>query len=387
MASSPAGIYVRTLSCPSHPDLFSRRHKPNHVSINRRSRLDEKGTVMKLVIAGVGNNVSALTQGIELYREDVDGDLPGVSHPVIDGVHITDVDVVAAFDLAENKVGRPLSDAIFAAPNNYPNLGLKRPQADPEVMAGIRDADDGQSAKAVTKVLQAQGADVLLYSLPTGLPKIARAYGRAALAAGVAVVNCTPDPMANLPDLQAEAEEKGIPLVGDDLQSQFGSSIVHGTLLALLEERGLTLSGSYQVNMGGNADFANLHKHGEGKQASKHRALKQKVSKTNAVTVIPSAGFVPHLQDRKVAHMSIEARGWANTPVRLDVTLQVQDSSNAAGVIIDLIRIAAVARERGESGFPAAATALLKSPGTVTDPAEQNARARRLFSDLADEGA
>lgn len=214
MASSPAGIYVRTLSCPSHPDLFSRRHKPNHVSINRRSRLDEKGTVMKLVIAGVGNNVSALTQGIELYREDVDGDLPGVSHPVIDGVHITDVDVVAAFDLAENKVGRPLSDAIFAAPNNYPNLGLKRPQADPEVIAGIRDADDGQSAKAVTKVLQAQGADVLLYSLPTGLPKIARAYGRAALAAGVAVVNCTPDPMANLPDLQAEAEEKGIPLVG-----------------------------------------------------------------------------------------------------------------------------------------------------------------------------
>ena len=323
---------------------------------------------MKLAIAGVGNNVSALVQGIELYREDVDGDLPGVSHPVLGGVHVTDIDIVAAFDLAENKVGRPLSEAIFATPNNYPVLGVKPPRLDPEVLTGIRDPENDESVKAVAKVLEAQDADVLLYSLPTGLPAIARAYSKAALAAGVAVVNCTPDPIANLPELQAEADEKGVPLVGDDLQSHLGSSIVHGTLLALLEERGLTLSGSYQVNMGGNADFANLHKHGEGKQASKHRALQQKVSKTDAVTVIPSAGFVPHLGDRKVAHMSIEARGWAKMPVRLDVTLQVQDSSNAAGVIIDLIRIAAVARERGEGGFPVAATALLKSPRLVAEP-------------------
>ncbi|MGH3696132.1 MAG: inositol-3-phosphate synthase [Pseudonocardiaceae bacterium] len=341
---------------------------------------------MKLAVAGVGNNTSALVQGIGFYRRGGgDGQLPGVTRPVLGGVHVTDIDVVAAFDLAENKTGKLLSEAIFAAPNNYPVLETAPPRVDPEVLPGIEDPDDDQQLEAVAKVLQAQEAEVLLYSLPTGLPAMARAYGRAALAAGVAVVNCTPDPMASLPELQAEADEKAIPLVGDDLQSHFGSSIVHGALLALLEERGLHLSGSYQVNMGGNADFENLRKRGESKLASKHRALRQKVSRTDAVTVIPSAGFVSHLQDRKVAHISVEARGWADMPVKLDVTLQVQDSSNAAGVIIDLVRIAAVARERGEGGFPVAATPLLKSPKLVDEPVRQGHRARELLAALVAE--
>ncbi|WP_432038869.1 inositol-3-phosphate synthase [Streptomyces cucumeris] len=341
---------------------------------------------MKLAVAGVGNNVSALVQGIGYYRRSgADGPLPGVTHPLLGGLRVTDIEVVAAFDLADNKTGRPLSEALFAAPNNYPELDAPPPAEDPEVVPGIADPEDEARIDQVAKILREQEAEVLLYSLPTGLPEVARAYGRAALAAGVAVVNCTPDPMAGLPELRAEAEAKGVPLVGDDLQSHFGSSIVHGSLLALLEERGLTLSGSYQVNMGGNADFENLRTHGEGKQASKHRALRQKVRRTDAVTVIPSAGFVSHLGDRKVAHMSVEARGWADMPVRLDVTLQVQDSSNAAGVIIDLVRIAAVARRRGEGGFPVAATPLLKSPTLVEDPLLQGRHAREALAELSAE--
>jgi myo-inositol-1-phosphate synthase len=342
---------------------------------------------MKLAIAGVGNNISALVQGIGVYRRsELGGPLPGVTHEVLGGVRVTDIDVVAAFDVAAHKVGARLSEAIFASPNNYPVLDVPL-GVDPEVTPGIEDPEDEQQIEMVAKLLREQDTEVLLYSLPTGLPAVARAYGRAALAAGVAVVNCTPDPMASLPELQAEAAEKSIPLVGDDLQSHFGSSIVHGALLALLEERGLSLSGSYQVNMGGNADFQNLRTHGEGKMASKHRALQQKVGRTDAVTVIPSAGFIPHLQDRKVAHISIEARGWADMPVTFNATLQVQDSSNAAGVIIDLVRIAAVARRRGEGGFPVAATTLLKSPTLVADPVEQGVRARALLANLAAENA
>ncbi|CAM5645698.1 inositol-3-phosphate synthase [Streptomyces fumanus] len=343
---------------------------------------------MRLAVAGVGNNISALVQGIGFYRQlDDEEELPGIAHPVLGGLRVTDIDVVAAFDVSETKAGRPLSEAIFAAPNNYPVLGAPQMTEDPEVLPGIADPDDEQQLTSVTKILRELDVEVLLYSLPTGLPEVARAYGRAAIAAGVAVVNCTPDPVAGLPDLQAEARAQGVPLVGDDLQSHLGSSIVHGALLALLEERGLTLSGSYQVNMGGNADFANLRKHGANKEASKHRALRQKVSRTDRVTVIPSAGFVSHLGDRKVAHLSIEARGWADMPVKLDVTLQVQDSSNAAGVIIDLIRIAAIARRRGETGFPVAATTLLKSPALVEDPLRQGDHALELLAVLAAENA
>ncbi|MFF2374981.1 hypothetical protein ACFVUW_11425 [Streptomyces xiamenensis] len=343
---------------------------------------------MRLAVAGIGNNISALVQGIGFYRQrDSSEQLPGVTHPILGGLRVTDIDVVAAFDVSEAKVGQPLSEAIFAAPNNYPELGTLRLTEDPEVVPGIADPDDKQQIASVTKLLRELEVEVLLYSLPTGLPEVARAYGRAAITAGVAVVNCTPDPIAGLTELRDEALSQGVPLVGDDLQSHLGSSVVHGSLLALLEERGLTLSGSYQVNMGGNADFANLRTHGANKEASKHRALRQKINHTDRVTVIPSAGFVTHLNDRKVAHMSIEARGWADMPVRLDVTLQVQDSSNAAGVIIDLVRIAAIARRRGETGFPVAATSLLKSPTLMEDPLRQSVNAREFLASLASENA
>ena len=340
---------------------------------------------MRLAIAGIGNNASALVQGIAYYDSEWDGPLPGVSRVSLGGVKVVDVEVIAGFDIEPNKIGKHLSDAIFCPPNNFPDLGVAALHADPYISSGIQDPDDEEQIRTVAAVLDEQQADVLLYSLPTGRFAIARAYARAAIAAGVALVNCTPDPIAAVPELMAAAEEQNIPLIGDDLQSHFGSSIVHGTLLALLEERGLSLVGSYQLNVGGNADFSNLRAMGSGKEQSKHRALKQKITKTGAVTVVPSAGFVPYLADRKVGLISVEGRGWANMPVKLDVQLQVQDSSNAAGVIIDLVRIAAVARQRNEGGFPVAATPLLKSPPLIEDPQVQAKHGLQLLAALTED--
>jgi myo-inositol-1-phosphate synthase len=340
---------------------------------------------MRLAIVGIGNNASALVQGIAYYDGEWEGPLPGVSRTFLGGIKITDVEIVAAFDVSSNKIGKRVVDAIFCPPNNYPDLGVTSVHASPCVSPGIDAPDDQEQIRGVADVLKKQQADVLLYSLPTGLPAMARAYAEAAIAAGVAVVNCTPDPIAGVPELMARAQEENIPLVGDDLQSHFGSSVVHGALLALLKERGVTLVGSYQLNVGGNADFNNLRSMGQGKERSKHRALRQKISSTDSVTVVPSAGFVPYLADRKVGLMSVEGRGWANMPVKIDVQLQVQDSSNAAGVIIDLVRIAALARERGEGGFPVAATPLLKSPHLVEDAQAQVKHGQELLASLADD--
>ena len=338
---------------------------------------------IRLAIAGVGNNASALVQGFGFYRSDRGKHLPGVSRPTLKGIGVTDTDIVAAFDVAANKAGKPLSKAIFESPNNYPQLDAPPLEPDPSVSMGIEDATNAEQVRSVSAILRQRGVEVLLYSLPTGLPAIARAYAEASLAAGVAVVNCTPDPIAGLPDLLDAAKNKGIPLLGDDLQSHFGSSVVHGALLALFEDRGVKLNGSYQLNCGGNADFANLRQRSAGKESSKHNALRQKVRDTSQVTVVPSAAFVPFLEDRKVGVMSFEGRGWNNMPIKLDVTLQVQDSSNAAGVIIDLIRIAAIALRSGEGGFPIAATPLLKSPPIIDDPQRQAERARELLAALA----
>lgn len=337
---------------------------------------------MKLAIAGVGNNASALVQGVEFYRGAGGVERPGIGRPLLGGIHVCDVEFVAAFDASDRKVGLPLHAAIFAPPNNYPDIGVAPSTSKAVVSSGICNPADAAEVRHVARVLSESDAEVLLYSLPTGLPDIARAYAKAAIEAGVAFVNCTPDLVAGDPELLALAEERGVPLVGDDLQSHLGSSVVHGALLALYERRGVTLAGSYQMNVGGNADFDNLRRNGQGKERSKHNALRQKVDHTEKVKVVPSAAYLPYLGDRKVAHISVEGRGWANMPVRVEVKLEVQDSSNAAGVIIDLVRIAAAARRRRQGGFPVEATSLLKSAPIVGDAREQTAHAGVILASL-----
>ncbi|MBV1856542.1 inositol-3-phosphate synthase [Catellatospora tritici] len=305
---------------------------------------------VRVAVAGVGNNTSALVQGIAFYRHT--GSLVGLRRPTIEGLGVGDIEFVAAFATSEEKVGRDLTEAIFMVPNNFPRLGGDLPKADVPVTRGLVDATEVDRVAAALA-----GAEVLLYAAPSGRPETARAYAEAACRAGVAFINTTSDPVARDPKWIERYEAAGLPLVGDDLASQFGTSVVHDTLLRLLAERGLTLVSSYQVNLGGTEDFRNLAENANTKKQSKLNAL----SGAGKVELAP-LGYLPHLGSQKVAHLNVEAQGWGETAVSLDVKLKVHDPSGAAGVNIDLIRFAASALREGRGGYLAEASALLKSP-------------------------
>ncbi|MFF4810678.1 inositol-3-phosphate synthase [Micromonospora chersina] len=304
---------------------------------------------VKVAVVGVGNNTSALVQGIAFHRST--GSLVGIHQPEIAGLGVGDVDVVAAFALSDGKVGKDLHEAIFAPPNNFPRLDVELPPAGVTVQSGLTDSTDIERVAHALK-----GAEVLLYSAPSGRPDTAHAYAEAALRAGVAFVNTTSDGVAREPSWLARFEEAGLPLLGDDLASQFGTSVVHRTLLRLLEERGLTLVSSYQVNLGGTEDFRNLVENSNTKAQSKLNAVG-----SDKVQMAP-LGYLPHLRSQKIAHLNIEAQGWGGTAVSLDVRLKVHDPSGAAGVNIDLIRMAAAALRSGRGGYLAEAASFLKSP-------------------------
>jgi myo-inositol-1-phosphate synthase len=305
---------------------------------------------VRVAVAGVGNNTSALVQGISFYRQT--GSLVGIHRPTVDGLGVGDVDFVAAFATAEEKIGKDLTEAIFMPPNNFPRLGCELPAADCPVTRGLVDVTEVDRVAAALA-----GAEVLLYSAPSGRPDTARAYAAAACRAGVAFINTTSDPIAREQVWVDRFEALGLPLIGDDLASQFGTSVVHDALLRLLEERGVTLVSSYQVNLGGTEDFRNLVENPNTKKQSKLNAL----SAAHKVQMAP-LGYISQLKSQKVAHLNLEAQGWAGTTVSLDVKLKVHDPSGAAGVNIDLIRIAAGALRSGRGGFAAAAAPLLKSP-------------------------
>ncbi|WP_328849718.1 inositol-3-phosphate synthase [Micromonospora zamorensis] len=305
---------------------------------------------VKVAVVGVGNNTSALVQGIALHRHN--GTLVGVRRPTVDGLAVGDIEFVAAFATSPEKIGRDLTEAIFLPPNNFPRLDCDLPEAGVPVTEGLVDATGVDRVAAALA-----GAEVLLYSAPSGRPEIARAYAEAACSAGVAFINTTADPIARDPQVMSRFEAAGLPLLGDDLASQFGTSVVHNALLRLLQERGLTLVSSYQVNLGGTEDFRNLVENPNTKKQSKLNALPS----ADKVEMAP-LGYLPHLRSQKVAHLNIEAQGWGETVVSLDVKLKVDDPSGAAGVNIDLIRIAASALRNGHGGHPAQATSLLKSP-------------------------
>ncbi|WP_262287387.1 inositol-3-phosphate synthase [Micromonospora sp. MA102] len=306
----------------------------------------------KVAVVGVGNNTSALVQGLNFYRRT--GSLVGVHRAELAGLGVGDVDVVAAFAISEGKVGRDLHEAIFVPPNNF-RLDADLPPSGVTVQRGLVDATE------VERVAQAlKGAEVLLYSAPSGRPETARAYAEAALLAGVAFVNTTSDAVARQPSMLERFEAAGLPLLGDDLASQFGSSVVHHALLRLLEERGLTLVSSYQVNLGGTEDFRNLVENPNTKQQSKANAVG-----SDKVAMAP-LGYLPHLGSQKIAHLNVEAQGWGGAAVSLDVRLKVHDPSGAAGVNIDLVRMAAAALRSGRGGYlPEVATLLKSPPGTA----------------------
>ncbi|MEE6258122.1 inositol-3-phosphate synthase [Plantactinospora sonchi] len=305
---------------------------------------------VKVAVVGTGNNTSALVQGIALHRRT--GSLVGVHRPTIDGLGVGDIDFVAAFATSEEKIGKDLTEVIFMAPNNFPRLDRDLPRADVPVTRGLTDATGVDRVAAALA-----GAEVLLYSAPSGRPDTARAYAEAAHHAGVAFVNTTADGIARDPEWMRRFEAAGLPLLGDDLASQFGTSVLHNALLRLLGERGLTLVSSYQVNLGGTEDFRNLVENSTTKEQSKLNALPA----ADKVELAP-LGYLSQLKSQKVAHLNIEAQGWGGTAVSLDVKLKVHDPSGAAGVNIDLIRIAASALRAGRGGYPLDASPLFKSP-------------------------
>jgi myo-inositol-1-phosphate synthase len=311
---------------------------------------------VKVAVVGVGNNISALVQGIALYRAT--GSLDGIRRPDIGGIGVGDVDVVAAFATSAEKIGKDLSEAVFLPPNNFPRIAGEMSPSGTVVRRGLTDAGPGEVERVAGDLA---GAEVVLYAAPSGRPQTALAYAQAALLAGAAFINSTSDAVARDQQMLDRYATAGLPLIGDDLASQFGTSVVHRALLALLAERGLTLAGSYQVNLGGTEDFRNLTENSNTKHQSKLNALAQESTAADRVAVAP-LGYLPHLESRKVAHINVEARAWGGTPVTLDVKLTVHDPAGAAGVTIDLVRMAALALREDRSGYLAEATPLLKSP-------------------------
>jgi len=322
-------------------------------------------STLKLAIAGVGNCASSLVQGLEYYRDaDPGDDVPGLMHVELGGYHIRDIELVAAFDVDATKVGEDLSKAIFAGQNNtirfasVPHLGvevLRAPTLDGFGKYYRATCEESPAAPIdVTEALRASGADVLVSYLPVGSEEAQKHYAQACIDAGVAFVNAIPVFIASDPEWAARFEAAGVPIVGDDIKSQVGATIVHRILARLFEDRGMVLDRTYQLNVGGNMDFKNM--------LERERLESKKISKTQAVTSqldnalaardvhIGPSDHVEWLEDRKWAYIRLEGRNFGDVPLNVELKLEVWDSPNSAGVIIDAVRCAKVALDRGEGG-------------------------------------
>jgi myo-inositol-1-phosphate synthase len=334
---------------------------------------------VRLAIAGVGNCASSLVQGLRYYRDaDPSEQVPGLMHVDLGGYHVRDVEVVAAFDVDANKVGDDVAKAIFTAPNNttrfadVPELGipvLRGPTLD-GFGTYYREVCEESPAPAVdvAQALRDSRADVLVSYLPVGSDEAQKHYAQACLDAGVGFVNAIPVFIASNPEWAARFAEAGVPIVGDDIKSQVGATIVHRILARLMEDRGMVIDKTYQLNFGGNMDFMNM--------LERTRLQSKKISKTQAVTSqvtrqtmepgtvhIGPSDHVPWLEDRKWAYIRLEGRNFGDVPLNIELKLEVWDSPNSAGVIIDAVRCAKLALDRGIGGPLWAPSAyFMKSP-------------------------
>jgi myo-inositol-1-phosphate synthase len=335
------------------------------------------GTV-RVAIAGVGNCASSLVQGVHYYRDADPADtVPGLMHVVLAGYHVRDVEFVCAFDVDAQKVGTDLSKAIFSSQNNtirFSEVGhlgvtVRRGPTLDGLSSYYRDVIDESPFEPcdVAATLRETNADVLVAYLPVGSEEAQRHYAQAALDAGVGFVNAIPVFIASDPVWAKRFADAGVPIVGDDIKSQVGSTIVHRVLTRLFEDRGTTLDRTYQLNVGGNMDFKNM--------LDRDRLQSKKISKTRAVTsqldtMLPEdavhigpSDHVPWLEDRKWAYIRMEGRNFGDVPLNLELKLEVWDSPNSAGVIIDAVRCAKAALDRGIGGPLVGPSAyLMKSP-------------------------
>ena len=329
-------------------------------------------TAIRIAVVGIGNCASSLVQGLEYYREGTN-DVVGLMHLEMGGYRPSDIKVVAAWDVDSRKVGKDVAEAIFAKPNC---TAVFAPQVEPtgaivrmgRVMDGVADhmadykdertflvANDAQPSKEdVIAELKRSGAEVLMNYLPVGSQEATEFYAQCAIEAGVAFVNNIPVFIASNPEWAAKFEQAGVPIIGDDIKAQLGATIVHRVLTDLFAKRGVKLDRTYQLNTGGNTDFLNM---------SNHRRLEsKKISKTEAVQSVAAerldddnvhigpSDYVPWQNDNKVCFLRMEGQLFGGVPMNLELRLSVEDSPNSAGVAIDMIRCAKIARDRGIKG-------------------------------------
>jgi myo-inositol-1-phosphate synthase len=333
---------------------------------------------VRVAIVGVGNCASALVQGVEYYRDaDPSDRVPGLMHVDFGGYHVRDVQFVAAFDVDAKKVGRDLAEAIVASENNtiklcdVPPVGVtvqRGPTLDGigQYYREIIEESDEKPVDVV-KALKEARTDVVVSYLPVGSEEADKFYAQAAIDAGCAFVNALPVFVASDPEWAKKFEEAGLPIVGDDIKSQVGATIVHRALAKLFEDRGVELLRTYQLNFGGNMDFMNM--------LERKRLVSKKISKTQSVTSqiphevakgdvhIGPSDHVPWLDDRKWAYIRLEGRAFGDVPLNAELKLEVWDSPNSAGVIIDAVRAAKIALDRKIAGpLLSASSYFMKSP-------------------------
>jgi inositol 1-phosphate synthase len=333
---------------------------------------------VRVAIVGVGNCASSLVQGLEYYRDAAeDARVPGLMHVRFGDYHVSDVEVVAAFDVDAKKVGIDLSEAIFASENNtikfadVPPTGVTVQRG--HTLDGLGEfyreiiTESDEPTVDMVEALREARADVLVCYLPVGSEVAAKFYAQCAIDAKVAFVNALPVFIASNPEWAAKFTEAGVPIVGDDIKSQVGATITHRVLAKLFEDRGVELLRTYQLNFGGNMDFMNM--------LERKRLQSKKISKTQSVTSqiphemakadvhIGPSDYVPWLDDRKFAYVRLEGKSFGDVPLSLEYKLEVWDSPNSAGVIIDAIRAAKIAKDRGIGGpIVSASSYFMKSP-------------------------
>ena len=335
-------------------------------------------TDIRVAIIGVGNCASSLIQGVHFYANADPADkVPGLMHVTFGDYHVSDLKFVAAFDVDAKKVGFDLSEAIVASENNtikfadVPPLGVTVQRG--HTLDGLGkyysetiDESDATPVDMVAALKEAR-VDVLVCYLPVGSEQAAKYYAQCAIDANVALVNALPVFIASDPEWAAKFEAAGVPIIGDDIKSQVGATITHRVLARLFEDRGVVLDRTYQLNVGGNMDFKNM--------LERTRLESKKISKTQAVTSnidhelaprnihIGPSDYVPWLDDRKIAYVRLEGRAFGEVPLSLEYKLEVWDSPNSAGIIIDAVRAVKIAKDRGIGGpILSAATYFMKSP-------------------------
>jgi myo-inositol-1-phosphate synthase len=338
---------------------------------------------IRVAIAGVGNCASSLVQGLEYYNGRKEGAFAGLMHTRIGDWGPNDIEIVAAFDIDRRKVGKRVEEAIFAKPNCTKVFQSALPVSDVVVQMGpvldgvaphMADYPDDEAFRPsdeepvdVVQVLKDASAEVLVCYMPVGSEQAVRHYAQACLEAGVALVNCVPVFISSDPEWAKKFRDAGLPIVGDDIKSQVGATIVHRTLTRLFGDRGVPLDRTYQLNTGGNTDFLNMK--------ALDRLKSKKVSKTESVQSqlderlsagdihIGPSDYVPWQNDNKVAFIRMEGRGFGGVPLELELRLSVQDSPNSAGVVIDAVRCAKLGLERGIGGpLEAPSAYYMKSP-------------------------